>query len=473
MVVDYNETILTSEETSELFKQASPFDGDYSLHALYRAIVLEHESIGGAADISVLKEKSVIKQFRIVEKPSIKTIVDVDYPVCLIKYWGEDFQGMTIDAEGWESMGSVTCPLDRFLSQVTPSKVYINRDSRRVIATVKGSISATWIQNFESMLWLMLPWYYPERKDEEIKFFKSISTGKNAPSKSEAKQNLISYVNGVAEKHNVRDLQLHALLDGVQDSYRQSQLQEYSEQRDTIEGEISDYTAYLQNKYRRLMEVMEIIKGLELLAPEEDSTWFDFFKQHKNVKITEVSGADIFYSVVDTLEFYDEDEVKLLLDNETSWSSDYKSMLPMLKTIFVEKRGIFRVNACFKLSNLSLVTPIKRKQADNGGMPNPHIYNYACSGGNDRYYSQYANEGSWDLAIEQSIAATKNWAVGDAAVGRRMFDWIEVNNTVPCIYVTDGSPMTNGVTSDARLVSLEEYAEIIRKKTEQEGTNNG
>lgn len=473
MVVDYNETILTSEETSELFKQASPFDGDYSLHALYRAIVLEHESIGGAADISTLKEKSVVKQFRIAEDPSINTIVDGDYPICLIKYFGDNFQNTAIDSEGWESIDSAICPLNRFLSQTAPSKVYINRDSRRVIAIVKGTISAAWIQSFESMLWLMLPWYYPERNDEEIKFFKSISTGKNAPSESEAKQNLIAYVNSVAEKHNVRDVQLHALLDGVQDSYRQSQLQEYSDQRDTIKEEINDYTAYLQNKYRRLMEVMEIIKGLELLPPEEDGAWFDFFKQHKNVKITEVSGADIFYSVVDTLEFYDEDEVKLLLDNKTSWASEYKAMLPMLKTIFIEKRGIFRVNACFKLLNLSLVVPVKRKQADNGGMPNPHIYNYACSGGNDQYYSQYANEGNWDLAIEQSIAATKNWAAGDAAVGRKMFDWISVNSTVPCIYVTDGSPMTNGVTTDARLVSLEEYAEIIRKKTEQEGTNNG
>ena len=83
----------------------------------------------------------------------------------------------------------------------------------------------------------------------------------------------------------------------------------------------------------------------------------------------------------------------------------------------------------------------------------PHIYFYGCGGGNDQYYSKYADSGDWELAIEQAIGAVKNLNFGDSTVVAKMIDWLEHHNSIPCIRMSD----------TGELVSLKHFIEIIQE----------
>lgn len=92
-------------------------------------------------------------------------------------------------------------------------------------------------------------------------------------------------------------------------------------------------------------------------------------------------------------------------------------------------------------------------------MPHPHIYFYRCAGGNDQYYSKYADSGEWQLAIEQAIGATKNLNFGDSTVMGEMIEWLDNNRKTRCIKLADGDTM----------VSVEEFIKMLNEGEEKHG----
>ena len=472
MLINAKETQLTNREAGGIFGDAASYSGDCSLCALFRAIVVNHDDCSNWKELS---DKTKIR-FR-----DVKSSDEVNYVMrncgeilSILTYFGT-FQGLEIEVpDGWTTFDAPPYYLNRYLSQTTRSKVYINRDLRRVVAVVERRIKVEWIQSFCSMLWVILPWYYPEKNDDVIKFFKSISIGNKDVTEEQAKRIVIDYVNAAAKKLNIRDITLHQFLDGVADRARIESINIHQSRVRDIMFYINDLTDKLAKRYEEYATESATLQGLEMMEPKGDDEFFQFFRQHNNVRIERIDGMKMYYGVTDTLEYYDEEEVKILFENKSSWVHSYDSdYISVLKTIFVDKRGIFRVSADFSLSDMKMVESIRGQYPEEDSMPNPHIYNFACDGANGQYYPKYAKSGDWDLSIEQSISATKNWSVGDSAVGRKMFSWIRDYDDVSCIYVTDGSPM-DGVTPDCKLISsantetlLQTNSDRKRKKQKQ------
>lgn len=466
MFIHANETQLTNREAGNIFGDAASYNGDYSLSALFRAIVVNHDD---CTDIQKLPDMVLVRYRNVDCGDTVNYIMrELSEAISIIAYDGS-FQGLEIEApDGWETFDAPPYYLNRYLSQTTRSKVYINREEKRVVAVVERRVKAEWIQSFCSMLWVVLPWYYPEKNDDVIKFFKSISIGNKEVSDEQAKQIVIDYANAAAKKLNIRDITLHCLLDGVADRARQESIKTNQSRVNDLMSSIEDLSRQLSRRYEEYATASAVLQGLEKMEPKSDDSFFQFFRQHNNIRIERISGMTLYYGVTDTLEFYDEEEARILFENKNSWAHSYnEDYLTILKTIFVDKRGIFRVSADFSLGDMKMVSSIKGQYPEEESMPNPHIYNYACNGANGQYYSKYAKTGDWDLAIEQSISATKNWSVGDSAVGKRMFSWIRDYDDVKCIYATDGSPM-EGVTDDCKLISFREYKELIANKLRQE-----
>lgn len=468
MFINANETQLTNREAGGIFGSAASCNGDYSLCALFRAIVVNHED---GTDWKSLPSKTNIHFYDVNSGGDVNYVMrrHTSEAISLLTYNGS-FSNLDIEVpEEWTTFDAPPYYLNRYLSQTKRSKVYINRDKKRVVAVVERLIKNEWIQSFCSMLWVVLPWYYPEKNDDVIKFFKSISIGNKDVTDEQAKQIVVDYVNAAAEKLNIRDIALHQMLDGVADRARQEGIKTHQSRLDEIIRYINDLTQQLSQRYGEYAIESDTLQGLERMEPKSDDVYFQFFYQHENIRIEQISGLTMTYGVTDTLEFYDEDEAKTLFENQNSWAHEYydNDHISLLKTIFVEKRGIFRVSAKFTLSDMKMVNSIKGQYPENDSMPNPHIYNYGCNGANGNYYSAYAKTGDWDLAVEQSISATKNWSVGDSAVGKKMFAWIRDYDDVKCIYVTDGSPM-NGLTPDCKLITIREYKELIANKLRQE-----
>ena len=151
------------------------------------------------------------------------------------------------------------------------------------------------------------------------------------------------------------------------------------------------------------------------------------------------------YGVDDTLEYYDTDLLEEIIDNDESFLYDYEDdTVELVKAIFVENKGIIRTNSVFTLNAGGLVSPERHGSFVSESMPQPHIHFYACSGGNSTYYKQYADRGEWDMAIEQSIAATKNLNFGDSTVCEKMLEWIEEHMNTKFIYTPDLSRLMSG-----------------------------
>lgn len=479
MQINASETLLTSYEAEAVFGEATAFEGDYFLAALYRAIVLSHEPHDDAAALAEMCEILTPNANSQNEIESVmgghwrnisKKMVVVDYD--------SSISDLKPNAEGWETFDSAPYYLNRYLSQVSPTKVFINRELHSVIAVVRDCASSRWAQAFGSMLLIVLPWYYQDKpSDDTIAFFKKLSLENKDISPEEAKACLISFVNEVAKEIDFRDIAIKRLVSGLADDTRIRGIEERQEEIATAQCNIRDLSDRLQRQYASLNKYQVELTALENAPPASDDGVREFFLQHKNITLDRRSGNRLFYHVIDTLEFYDEDEARTLFANHNSWVYRYlpHPFIPALRSLFVDKRGIIRVEGCFCLSSLRLVTPIRGNHyAQTLTMPNPHIYFHACSGGNGDYYEQYAANGEWELGVEQSIGAAKNWSVGDSTVGKEMMEWlIGHRHDAVCIYVTDGSPL-DGVTPECKLVNFETFVDLITAKQKAESeANNG
>ena len=469
-------TLLTNTEANDIFGSVTSFDGDSSLTAFFRAITINHNE---GKPLDEIVQKAYVYKNKASDNGDVEYLMkNVNYPMAIIEIT-DNFTSIDPHVDGWVTYDSSPFYLNRYLSQTVRTKVYANVEKQRVIALVDKRVTHVWVQAFESMLWGVLPWYYPSKSDEIIAFFKSLSIGNKEVSEEDAKRILIKYVNDAAAKLNFRDMRLHKLLDGIADVARQSQIAAQKSNVEQTSRNIENYMRELEKLYGQLEQYTTLLNSLENQEPNKDNSVFSFFNSHKNTSVISVVGDTIKYGVDDTLEFYDEDEAKKLLDNRNGWAvrNFSESLLKYIKAILLEKRGILRVSATFMLTNMSIVSPRKGEYPVNDSMPNPHIYFHACSGGNGQYYSKYAKSGDWDLGVEQSISATKNWSVGDSTVGNEMFRWIGNNETVPCIYVSDGSPIER-VTDDMKLVTFAEFKKIVdgakaREAKESEEVNNG
>lgn len=463
MQISKERIVLVGADANDVFGEHQIVDGDVSLSALIRAIVINY----GNYSISEIGEKANVLRMRVSAVSEMEYILEKSYnniAVCIAECSKCFDEPITLPS-GWQSefeLNGKAFPVNQYLSQFAKTKIVANPKQKRLVAYVERRANHIWCQALESILCRMMPWYFPsELTGEEKEFFTAISVDK----KTENVEDIFAqYVNKIAEKLNFRDLKLHKYLDGIADRARQSRMsilkREVSDYRRSIDRLMADISSH----YSKLDEMTLELTGLELMEPETDNAMFKFFQQHKNLTIREVDDGYLQFGVDDTLEYYDEAEFKRIAARSTTYIGRRSEELrSALNAIFVERRGIIRVNAVFNLKNYKLIEPRQNHTFIDNAMPNPHIVWYGCSGGNATYYAQYAKTGEWDLAIEQAIAATKNLNWGDSIVGSHMLDWMESTRKTPYIYVNDGNPIDK-VTSDMKLVSLDEFIKLINEK---------
>ena len=309
-------------------------------------------------------------------------------------------------------------------------------------------------------------WYFPqELSPEDQKFFKSISVDKKSIPIEEKENLLVEYVENITKSVSIREILLHKFLDNVADTLRKTKLNALEEERSKLDYEIERKLERLGELYSDLDKCMAELKIFKL-APQEDSNeLFTFFYKHKQLSVWKIEDGDLYFSVTDTLDFYDEAEFERIFLNPNAYLLNYDNRTrAALRAIFLEHKGAIRTHAAFKLKGFRLVVPLSRTCTVENTMPNPHVYFYACSGGHEQYYTQYAKSGEWDLAIEQAIAATKNLNWGDTTVCEKMLCWLLDYTNVPCIYVNPDLTPIEKITEDMRLISFNEFSDCIEKK---------
>ena len=461
--------ILVGDDANEVLGGCQPIDNDWSIDALVRAIVLKY----GNFDIEDLAVNVVVERTRARSRTDMEYFLSdacsaaaVTIVECL-NCFDENADG----GSEWTTeftFGGKPFPVSQYLSQFGRTKIYLSERQKRLVAFVDRRATNIWVQALESVMCRLMPWYYPaDLPEEEQKFYRSIAVDNKAVTPEEKIEVFVRYVNEVAEKINFREVKLHKLLDGIADKARQGRIASLSASVMDIRNRITRLIADLSGKYHTLDERLLELNALENAAPEQDNTMFKFFNTHKQLRLIDAYDNALRFGVDDTLEFYDEDEFTRLLHNTHSFLHGYSAITRKgLKAIFADHKGVLRVNAMFELLQFKLVHPLERESFVVDAMPNPHIYFYGCSGGNDQYYSQYAENGDWDLGIEQAISATKNLNWGDSTVCRRMIEWLE-DTRCPCVYVAEGLQPIERVTKEMKLVTFQEFLTMIEEEGDE------
>ena len=464
---------LVGNDASEILGDVSPIDGDYSLVALIRAIALKY----GNYSVEDLAEHSTVGRFRARSRSDMENFLQSEYKryaLSVVECHNCIEESLTSNSN-WRNevvIKGKTFPVDKYLSQFGRTKIYINNRYRRIVAFVEKRATNIWVQALESTLCRLMPWYYPaDLPEEERSFYQSIAVDNKSVTAEEKVDILVKYVNEIAEKINFREIGLRRKLDGIADRARQARMS-------FLRNGVQDYRRRIANLTRDLASNYELMDGLQLeltglenASPETDDAMLKFFSTHKQVSLLSVSNSSLRFGIDDTLEFYDEDEFSRLLSNGRSFLHDFdETIRKALSAIFLEHKGVLRVNAVFDLLEFKLVNPKQDEYFIADSMPNPHIYFFGCSGGNGQYYAQYAESGDWDLGIEQAISATKNVNWGDSAVCSRMIGWLK-HSTEPCIYVSDGLKPIEKVTEGMKRVSFQDFIRLIELTEGEE--NNG
>lgn len=381
--------------------------------------------------------------------------------------YSPDFDSDFANGE-WECLNTSSYPVSEFLTAIAPTKVFINRLQRKAVVFTEANYSSNQDSRFfdalASCLFRIVPWRFRggvTYLEEEM--FRAISLGDI--------NNFVKIINRLFDLNAITDAILNSL-DEYEDSYRISQIEELKltclrlleniAQKQKQLGE--SVAAYNKIKYNLSLFEQSSAKPFSLKT---------FFKEHKNITITGLEGfseseeshpSEIKYCVCETLEFYDLEEFLRQYNNERSHIGSAPMCIKrILKGLFLENKGKLRVEAAFILDGVANINPMQYEgYYHDTHIPNPHLAKWRCFGGNSQYITEYLLEGEIELAIEQTIAATKNINFSDSIVMGTFIGYL--NNVVE----TDGKYIIadNGVE-----MSLKEFYQYLKSSDDEVETN--
>lgn len=464
--MNYVNTIITSPDATALFGG----DGDlllgcYTLEAVLRFIALKHHQ-GGIETIKPIEchasrfyeGDNGNKYARYAKEHGIELYI-LSAP--------RGAQLPTINEEGWVALDTPPYPVAPYLSGASETRVYTNTTSKCTIVFVRNASSEKWMDMFCSSMFRILPWYFADGISEDEKnLFKAINSNDG---KAFAK-----IINDLCAAYDFKDARLKKSLIGWNDGRRKRQIKIL---KNNAGKTLQRIESHQQDITKLLNELDTYNVNLLALQAQEDSTddsVYKFFINHPNIVVLDITpGCDdgnvMEYCVLETLEYYDRDEFLRVYNNKNSnigcADNDVREILFAIFGLG-ESRGAFRVESMFRLTNLSGLNVLRNSrshQYDNTYLPHPHLVTYGCLGGNSKYITEYMQQGNWDLAIEQSIAATKNINFGDSTVvGSFVGDIYNHMCDCRCILADNGKEMTPT-----------EFLAYIRMTKENEDIKNG
>ena len=454
MLISKERIKILSAEANVVFGEPTAVRGDYSLAALLRAIVINRSEDDSPEHMA---DNSHVYVWSIDDESDVTYAMECDEYAISIGETKNGYFPKDYSAEGWVALDEAPYPVNKYLSQIVKTRIFVNSEKRRVVAFVERIAIEKWTQAFMSVLPRVLTWYFPSSlSDEENAFFKSISIGNKDVTAEQAEHNFIKYTDNAVEKIDLRTISLHKFLDGYEDTVKTRRIREYRNNISSISNDIENVKRNLANLYSRYEDTANALHAMEAVPQTGSTALYDFFNSHKCLSVIYTDEQNIRFGVTETIEYYDKDEFERVSENTSSYihrSCKSPETLMALKAIFSEERGKFVTNAVFDLESMRLIEMVRFEQSDANTLPHPHIYFYGCGGGNDQYYSKYADSGDWELAIEQAIGAVKNLNFGDSTVVAKMIDWLEHHNSIPCIRMSD----------TGELVSLKHFIEIIQE----------
>lgn len=465
--MDYIDTLLTNSDSNAFFGVEShsfPF-GSTVLEATLRYVAVTHcpESI---EKVRLIKVQPSTFNSGARGNDFAASMMESSYDI-LIAESRNGAELPYVDKEGWIALDTPPYPVAPFLSKASATAVFLNRDAQKVILFVKR-VTERWIDEFCSSLFRILPWIYTENyrlTEGELALFKA-AHDKDSPK-------FIKVVNELAQKYDFKSMMMARTLIGWNNHFREAQIRTLESKCDKARNNIAAQEQAISTLYMELDALLFNLNAMLNQPADTNEALFNFFKTHKQLGVYKVqnssNGKTLYYTITETIEYYDEDAFVRVRDNPNSYfntSTCGAEVREVFNAVFALNKGKFRVEAMFTLNNLSSINAQSGMRSggyDETHLPHPHIYHHACLGGNRDAIARYMNDGDWDLAIEQTIAAAKNVNFGDSTVVSKMLrDVAGRFESCRCIVADNGTEMTP-----------REFLNYIRTAENNEGDNNG
>ena len=465
--MDYIDTLLTNSDANAFFGVEShsfPF-GSTVLEATLRYVAVVHcpENI---EKVKLIKVQSSTFSPGARGNDFAASMMESSHNILIV----ESRNGAElpyIDKEGWIALDTPPYPVAPFLSKASATAVFLNRDAQKVILFVKR-VTERWIDEFCSSLFRILPWIYTENyrlTEGELALFKA-AHDKDSPK-------FTKVVNELAQKYDFKSMMMARTLIGWNNHFREAQIRTLESKCDKARNNIAAQEQAISTSYMELDALLFNLNAMLNQPADTNEALFNFFKTHKQLGVYRVqnssNGKTLYYTITETIEYYDEDAFVRVRDNPNSYfntSTCGAEVREVFNAVFALNKGKFRVEAMFTLNNLSSINAQSGMRSggyDETHLPHPHIYHHACLGGNRDAIARYMNDGDWDLAIEQTIAAAKNVNFGDSTVVSKMLrDVAGRFESCRCIVADNGTEMTP-----------REFLNYIRTAENNEGDNNG
>lgn len=369
---------------------------------------------------------------------------------------------LSIDAEGWVSLDSPPYPVAALISsKSSETRIYVNTSKKRAVLFVR-TVTNNWCELVAQCLFRILPWRF--RNDEtELNLMKAIS--------KQDSETFKSIVNACCANFDFKSSMIKRNLIGWTSSFKKAQIDKLERQMSSLMDNIRNLETQIAGKMDEYGAANDNLLALQRLLDENDDTLFKFFTNHQQLDVYRVyssCGNKILeYSVVETIEYYDEDNFLNNYNNPGSAiGNSGADMERILYGIFKEHKGVIRAEAIFRLTNLSSLTVVSDTRTGKFGgthLAHPHLVRHGCLGANRNYINKYMMSGDWDMAIEQSIAAVKNLNMGDAVVISSMVRDLE--NSMDCC--------TCIIADNDKAMTPRQFLNYLRETDNNEGTTNG
>lgn len=374
----------------------------------------------------------------------------------------KSLESEVVDINDVEELKTASCPLNQFLTSgnniVRVFRKKISQETYSMLVFI-NTITTTFVDKLFSSIPKLMPSLYPngEIPQDEYTIFKSL-----AVSDCESVEKII---NAKCEELNIAELILRKTFEGYENVALEQRKRNVKTKIDDYEIKYQNYATYLNDVLERMNTEKIVYDSLCNFEPQNTITFVDFLLSHKNNVRCQKEGSEVYYVVDETIEYFDDDMFESYYNNANCHfmqraNADAKVVL---NGLFLKRCGKLRVYSEFRLRSLSSLRPLYGGNICgvdySDHFKHPHLGEYQCLGANELPIDNYLKDGAWDMAIEQSIAATKNINFGDSTVMERFVDNINRKLSDNGKYI---------IANNGQLMTLKEFVQYVEQLEKEE-----
>lgn len=277
------------------------------------------------------------------------------------------------------------------------------------------------------------------------------------------KENNFEAAKGIIDS-NVNKEKRKQLLTSVSEDMDQIQHTLKEEKIEHLEAQVEDYRNKCENLLEKYSLTYDALESAQKDLLYTKNSKVDFIEGFKNLILQEVengsitnmilTGGSLAFNMVQKLLYIDTHEYELCKEAYLE-SAKRIGVAPIFDAICKQKATVIFEQG-FKICEMERVA--KKSLNPKVGMPNPHIQEYDCWGGNGAEIIKLLRQKDFEMAYLQIKAAIASLKVCDSAVMGKFITYLDVYKHNKCIEILD----------TGKIMTPEEANEYYREEFENE-----